>query len=140
MSDAIIQAAIEGRLKTWAAAQAPPIPIAFPNAGFKPVTGQRYLRGTLMPAIPINPSGGGGYKHFHGIYQVDVHVPEGGGTGDATALTGALQVLFRCPTTITKNGLNVNILHTPATGPGGLNGAGFYMVPVSIRYDADSFA
>jgi hypothetical protein len=139
LSDAIIQAAIEGRLKTWAAAQTPPISINYPNTGFKPAPQQKHLRGALLPADPLNPSVGGQYKHYHGIYQVDVCIPDGTGTGDATALTGALQVLFKCPTTIVKDGINVNILHTPATAPGASNGAGFYVVPVSIRYDADSF-
>ena len=56
MSDAIIRAAIESRLTAWAKAQSPAIPIAYENMGYKPTTGQRFLRGTLMPAGTLNPS------------------------------------------------------------------------------------
>ena len=139
MSDAIIQAAIEARLKAWADAQTPPIPIAYENSGYKPTVGQRYLRCTLLPAKPLNPSQGGQHKHFHGIYQVDVHVPEGGGRSVHSPIVEALRVLFKRPTTMPRDGINVNVLQTPATGPGGPNGAGFWMVPLSIYYDANSF-
>lgn len=139
MSDGIIRAAIEGRLKTWADAQVPKIPVAFENTGFKPTIGQRYLSGDLLPANTLNPSQGGLHKHFHGVYQVSIRVPEGQGTGDASALSAAIAVLFKCPTTITAAGLNVHINRTPSTAKGAPDGAGFYMVPVSIRYDADSF-
>eukprot|EP01034_Spumella_vulgaris_P033546 gene33546-41396_t len=139
MSDAIIRAAIEARLKAWADAQAPKIPVAFENSGFKPTIGQQYLSGDLLPAQTLNPSQGGEHKHFHGIYQVSIRVPEGRGTGDASALSAAIAVLFKCPTTIPATGLNVHINRTPSAAKGGSDGAGFYMVPVSIWYDADSF-
>ncbi|MES2262096.1 MAG: phage tail terminator-like protein [Pseudomonadota bacterium] len=140
MSDAIIRSAIEGRLKTWAQAQTPAIPIAFANSGYRPVTGQRYLSGTLVPAITLNPSQGGKHKRYHGFYQVDVRVPDGGGTGDISTIAKAIEVLFECPTTIPKDGLNVHINRTPSTGPGASDGAGFYMVPVTVWYDLDDFS
>ena len=140
MSDAIIRAAIEARLKSWAAAHAPPIPVAYENSGYKPTVGQRYLRGDLLPAETENPSQGGKHKHFHGVYQVSVRVPDGSGTGDASALTKAIAVLFERPTTMVRDGINVNILRTPSAAKGGSDGAGFYVVPVSIWYDANDFS
>lgn len=140
MSNATIRAAIEGRLKTWAAAQTPPIPIAFENVSYAPETGKRYLRGLLMPADTQNPSQGGKHKHYHGIYQVSVYVPTGGGPGDTEAITGPIEALFACPTTIVKNGLNVNINQTPAISRGLPDGAGFHMTPITIKYDVNSFS
>lgn len=139
MSDAIIKAAIETRLIAWAAAQTPPIPASFENSGYKPVAGQRYLRGTLLPALPLNPSQGGSHTHYHGIYQVDVCVPEGGGSTVHSPIVEAIRTLFKRPTTMPRDGVYVNILRTPATGAGAPNGAGFWMVPISIYYDANSF-
>ncbi|WP_308920591.1 DUF4128 domain-containing protein [Janthinobacterium sp. J1-1] len=140
MSDAIIRAAIESRLAVWAKAQSPAIPIAYENMSFKPVTGQCYLRGTLMPAGTLNPSLGGEHSRYHGFYQVDVYVPANGGTGPSSALTKAIEVLFKRPTTIPGSGLNVRINRTPSIGPGLPDDAGFYMVPVTIRYSADDFS
>jgi hypothetical protein len=140
MSNAIIQAAIEVRLAAWAGAQSPAIPIAYENMGFKPTAGQRYLRGTLMPAGTLNPSQGGEHKRYHGFYQVDVYVPANGGTGPSRALTKAIEVLFKCPTTIQSGGLNVHINRTPSVGPGMPDDSGFYMVPVTIWYDLDDFS
>jgi len=68
-----------------------------------------------------------------------VLVPEGGGSAAHSPIIEALRTLFACPTTIPKSGINVNVLRTPATGPGAPNGSGFWMVPLSIWYDANSF-
>lgn len=139
MTDAVIQSAIEGRLKAWAQAQTPPISIAFQNTSYTPVTGQRYMRGFLMPANTLNPSQGGEHKHYHGMYQVSVYTAEGTGTGEASSITKAITELFKCPTTIPKNGLNVRINRTPATAQGMSDGDGFWMVPVTIWYSLDDF-
>lgn len=136
----IIRAAIEARLTTWAKAQTPIIPIAYENNNYVPVTGQRYLRGTLLPADTLNPSQGGEHKRYRGIYQVDVFMPANGGTGGASALTKAIEVLFKCPTAIPRDGVNVRINRTPSVGRGAPDGAGFYMVPVSVWYDLDDFS
>jgi hypothetical protein len=142
MSDSIIASAIEGRLATWAAAQVPPIPVAWENVTYAPVTGQRYLRGFLMPANTENPSQGGKHKHHHGIYQVSVFIPAnpGAGAGAARTIANDIKALFACPTTIVKSGINVNILRSPATAQGIPDDTGFYMVPVTIWYDADDFS
>lgn len=140
MSDAIIRAAIESRLTAWAKAQSPAIPIAYENMGYKPVTGQRYLRGTLLPAGTLNPSLGGEHSRYHGFYQVDVFIPANGGTGPSGALTKAVEVLFKRPTVIPSGDLNVRINRTPSVGPGMQDDAGFYMVPVTIWYDLDDFS
>ncbi len=139
MSNSVVRAAIEGRLKAWAAEQVPPIKIAFQNVAFTPTSGTSYLRGTIIPAQTKNQSVGGLHKHYHGMYQVSVYVPEGSGPGDAETLTKAIEVLFKCPTTIVQSGRNVNVLRTPAVAQGMPDGSGFFMTPVTIWYDMDDF-
>lgn len=140
MSNKIIRAALEGHLKAWAAAQSQPITVLLENRGSKPPTGARYLRAFMMPADTLNPSQGGKHKHYHGIYQVSVYEPENDGTGDSDDLAKAIEVLFQCPTTITKSGLNVQILHTPSIAQSRADGAGFWMTPITIKYSANDFS
>jgi hypothetical protein len=55
MSNAKIRAELETRLKTWADAQTPKIPIAFQNVAFtKPADGSPYMEPILMPNATIN--------------------------------------------------------------------------------------
>lgn len=140
MSNAIIRSAIEGRLKPWADAQSPVIRSAFQNIKFTPAAGETYLRGFLMPANTINPSQGGLHKHFHGMYQVSLYSPAEMGTGAAEALANAIEILFKCGTTIPKSGRNINIQRTPSTAQGMLDDAGWWMIPVTIWYDMDDFS
>ena len=140
MSNKIIRAAIEGRLQEWAALQTPPIPVIFQNMGAKPVVGQRYLRGFLMPAETLNPSEGSRHKYYHGLYQVSIYEVENQGAGDSDELAEAIEVLFASPTTISKGGLNVLIQQTPAIGSSRPDDAGFFMTPVTIKYSANDFS
>ncbi len=140
MSNSIIRAAIEGRLKTWATARAPAMPTAFENVGYTPVLGTAYLRGFLMPANTKNQSIGGKHKGYHGMYQVSLHFPEGQGTGDVEAAAKEIEALFESPTTIVRQGRNVNVTRTPAIAMGMPDEAGFFMVPVTIWYEMDDFS
>ena len=56
MSNKIIRSALEGHLKTWAAAQVPPLPVFLENRSKVPATGERHLRGDLIPAATLDPS------------------------------------------------------------------------------------
>lgn len=140
MSDTIVCAAIEGALQTWAAAQSPAIPLVFENVAYTPVPGSRYIRGFLMPAETLNKSLGGLHKHYHGIYQVSIYVPQDVGAGDGRALAKAIEVLFKCPTTIVKSNRKVNITRTPAVARGAKDDSGFWMIPVTIWYGMDDFS
>lgn len=140
MSNGIVRAAIEGALAVWAAAQSPAIPVVFENMKYVPTVGARYIKGFLMPANTLNPSQGGLHKHYHGMYQISVYVPEGVGPGAAETLTKAIEVLFKSPTTIVHSGRNVSINRTPAVARGMPVEGGFWMVPVTIWYDMDDFS
>lgn len=140
MSNKIIRSAIEGRLKEWAALQVPPIPLILQNRGAKPVVGERYMRGAMMPADTLNPSEGAQHKRYHGMYQVSIYEKENEGTGDSDDLAKAVEVLFACPTVIEKGGLNVRIMQTPSIASSRPDEAGFFMTPVTIKYSADDFS
>ena len=140
MSNSIIRAAIEGRLKPWAAAHAPALPVAFENVSYTPTVGTAYLRGYLMPANTKNPSIGGKHKAYHGMYQVSLYFPGGAGTGDVEAAAKEIEVLFELPTTMQRQGRNVRITRTPAIAKGMPDDTGFFMVPVTIWYEMDDFS
>lgn len=140
MSNKIIRSAIEGRLKEWAAEQVPPIPVILQNRGAKPVVGERYLRGTLIPVDTLNPSQGAQHKRYSGMYQVSIYERENEGTGDSDDLAKAIEVLFACPTTITKGDLNVRVQQTPSIASSRPDEAGFFMTPVTIKYSAEDFS
>lgn len=140
MSNKIIRAALEGYLKAWAGAQAPPIPLFLENRGKKPEIGTRHIRADLMPAETLDPSQGAQHRRYHGMYQVGIFLPENKGTGDSDDLAKAIEVLFKCPSTITKQGLNVRIQQTPSIAQSRPDGAGFWMTPITIKYSADDFS
>ncbi|KQQ40465.1 hypothetical protein ASF61_06850 [Duganella sp. Leaf126] len=140
MSNKIIRSALEGRLKGWAAAQVPPIPVFLENRGKTPTVGERHLRADLLPGDTHDPSQGAQHRRYHGMYQVGVFLPENDGTGDADDLAKAIEVLFRCPTVLTKQGLNVRIMQTPSIAQSRPDGNGFWMTPITIKYSADDFS
>lgn len=140
MSNKIIRAALEERLKTWAAAHTSPIPLFLENRSKVPAVGARHIRTYLMPADTLNPSQGAQHRLYHGIYQISIFLPENDGTGDSDDLAKAIEVLFKCPTTITKSGLNVQILQTPFISQSRPDGAGFWMTTITVKYSANDFS
>jgi hypothetical protein len=140
MSNKIIRSALEGHLKAWASAQVPPLPVFLENRSKAPATGERHLRADLIPAGTLDPSQGAQHRRYQGMYQVGVFLPENEGTGDGDDLAKAIEVLFKCPTVITKQGLNVRIMQTPSIAASRPDGNGFWMTPVTIKYSADDFS
>lgn len=139
MSNDIVRTAIQGRLKAWADAQLPVLPVVWENTEYTPVQGTAYLRGFLMPAETKNPSQGGLHKVYNGLYQISVFFGKGVGTGPVEAACNGIEVLFKAGTTIEKSDRLINILRTPAVAKGAPDGAGFYMVPVTIWYEMEDF-
>lgn len=136
MSNAIIRSALEGRLKTWADAQSPPIPIAFQNAPFTPPNQARYMRAFLLPAETDSNDLAGEHRAYMGLLQVSICVPDGTGSGAAETLSTAIEALFPVSLRLVKSGLTVMITKPASAGPA-LPEAGIYVVPMSIRYRAD---
>ena len=136
MSNAIIRSALESRLKTWADAQVPPIPIAYQNAPFTAPTQSRYLRAYLLPAETSSRLVEGTDRSYMGMFQISICVPEGTGPGAAEQLIASLETLFPAPLTISKSGLNIRITKPISASPS-MQETGLYVVPVNIRYRVD---
>lgn len=136
MSQKTIRAALESRLKTWADAQSPVIPVAWQNVSYTPVSGTRYIRAYLLPAETFDGAITGDYKLYAGIFQLSIYSPDGTGTGAAETIAESLIALFAQNTAIVKSGLTIFIDRTPSMGPSMIE-TGWHVLPVSIRYRVD---
>lgn len=137
MSQQKIRSAFESRLKTWADAQAPPIPIAFENVPFVPPNQARYLRAFLLPGKTNNGRWlDASARTMVGLYQVSVCVPEGSGPAAAESVADALVAQFTNQLLMPSSGIDVRVMGTPYTSPA-MREPGLFVLPVSIAYRAD---
>lgn len=136
MSNKIIRAALESRLKTWAQAQSPPIPIAYQNVAFTPPSQARYLRAFLLPAETRSEDVPGETRTYMGIFQVSICIPDGAGAGAAETILADLETLFPVALRIESAGVSINIPRPVSASPA-MNEPGLFVLPASIRYRAD---
>jgi hypothetical protein len=130
MSNKIIRAELETRLKTWADAQNPKVPIAFEGASFtKPSAGQ-FLEPILIPNITLNREVSGTRKTLIGLFQVNCWAKAGSGMGAAEQLAQSVIDLFPL---LPKTGL-VSIEKTPYASAPMPDSAGWLVIPVTIQY------
>jgi hypothetical protein len=136
MSDALVRAAFETRVATWAAAQSPAIPVEYENVTFTPPTG-RYVRCHLLPAPTQNDMLNGEHRRRMGVFQVSLCMPIGTGPGAAAALTASLDAAFPLSAPMAQGGVKVFLLSPMSPGPA-LQGPDRFIVPVSCTYRADT--
>lgn len=129
-----IRRGLEARL----AAMTPALATAWENKGFTPVAGVPYQRARILPATPDNASQGSKHYIEVGIFEIALFYPNGSGSADAQARAEAIRSWFKRGTTVTHGGVNTIVTHTPAKAQGITEGDR-YVVPVSIRYQADIF-
>lgn len=134
MSQATIRAAFETRLKTWADAQVPPIPVAFENVAFTPPSGT-YLRVFILPATTTSETMDTVHRGYKGVVQVTIVVDLNAGSQKAQQIAQALDSLFPMP------GFNYSGLRINMTSPMSLRNAQSeddrYAYPVSGNYRVD---
>lgn len=130
--------AIRRALETRLDAMTPQLATAFENVSYTPVDGTPYQRANVLPATPDNSTKGAGMRTERGVFQVTLFYPEGVGSADAQARADAIVAWFKRGTSMTNGGVTTIVTHTPAKA-GGFNKDGRYVVPVSIRYQADIF-
>lgn len=134
MSNSIIRVALETRLKTWADAQTPKLPIAFEGNPFvKPATGG-YLEPLLIPNVTSNNDLSGKRKTHLGIFEVRCWYPSGRGMGGVEKLSSSIIDLFPI---LPKTG-KVSIENTPYAERPQIDDAGWIIVPVLIFYRYES--
>ncbi len=133
-----IRQALETALNTWASAQTPVMPVAWQNKAYTPTLGARYVQANILPAETGNPSLGDAHKRFIGIFQVLIYAPDNKGAGDAETLAESLFTTFARGTSFTASTVTVRVLDSPSVLPS-FNDSGWYVLPVSIRYQSDIY-
>jgi hypothetical protein len=133
MSLAIIRKAFETRLKTWADAQTPAIPVAWPNVTFTPPAG-RYVRAFVLPADTTSDTLDKLHRAYTGIFQVSLCMPLNTGSGSAESLAASLDTAFAA--SMLQDGLRI-FLTRPMSAAPAIVEPDRYIVPVSGRYRAD---
>lgn len=134
MSNTKIRAGFESPLATWAAAQSPPIPIAYENKTFTPPTA-RYIRAFLLPAQTDSVDLQGAHRSYRGVFQVSLYMPTGTGAGAAELLVMAICALY--PIRIASSGLSI-VLTRPMAARPAISDPDRYIVPIDCAYRADT--
>ena len=135
MSD-VIRSELETRLAAFAAAQSPPLPVAWEGIPFtKPTTGG-YLEPFLISASTVNPDVAAKRSREVGVFQVNIYFPDG--TGSAPCSNVAIALISAFPV-VPKTGL-VSIEQTPNAARALLDTSGWRVVPVSIKYRYEAIA
>lgn len=130
MSNSIIRAELETRLKAWADAQTPKVPIAFENVPFvKPLDGV-YLEAFLVPNITLDVAVDGSRQRHLGIFQVNCWAKSGKGMRQVEKLAQDVIDLFPL---LPKVGV-VSVDRTPVAESRLMDSAGWVIVPVTIPY------
>lgn len=135
MSNAVIRAELESRLKTWADAQNPQVPIAFQNAAFTKPSSGPYLEAWLLPGPTLNKTVDGSRKTYIGIFQINCWAKSGNGMGVVEQLSQSVINLFPM---LPKTG-SVSIEKTPEAERPIPDDAGWVIVPVTIQYRMETF-
>lgn len=137
MSIKSVRQALEVAISAWSSANAN-FPIAYENVNYKPAQNTAYLRVNVLPAETENPSLGDAHKRYVGILQANIYLKEGNGTATASTTADSLLNYFARGESFTVGQIVVRVLNSPSILPA-LNADGWYILPVSIRYQADVF-
>lgn len=138
MSQHIIRAALESRLAAWAAAQVPPLRVAYENATFQPPDGQDYLRAFLIPAATQSGDMAGKHREWRGVFQVTAVTQPGRGSGRAGQILAELDSVFPVNLSIVREGLRVRV-QSPANALTPDDTGIAYELPISIGYQAQTY-
>lgn len=130
--------AIQQALEAHLAAMTPALATAYENVAFTPTLNVPYQKANLLPASPDNSTQGSSHYREIGIFQVSLYYPAGTASGNAKARAELVRTHFKRGTTLVKSGVKTIITHTPSIHPALVDGDR-YVVPVSIRYQADIF-
>lgn len=130
MSNAVVRSYFETRLKDFALAQSPVLPISYQNVPFtKPGTYASFLECNLYPAPVKNVTTDGTRKRYTGTFQINVWTKSGIGSKAGETLAQALADLFP----IVPKGA-VSVEETPSMRTAILDEAGYSIIPVTILY------
>jgi hypothetical protein len=138
MSLATIRKSFETRLKTWADALTPAMPIAWENVTYTPPANTaRYARAFVIPAPTEASTLARTDRVYRGLFQVSLAMPLNKGAGAAETLIASLDAAFAH--TFTQDSLRIWLL-TPFRPAAGMPQDDRWVVPVSAEYMAQTYA
>lgn len=130
MTQKIVRAGLEKKLKTWADAQG--LSVAWENVAFNPPAGA-YVRAFLLPSPAVSQSLDKAHRRYAGLLQVNLTMPINGGS--AENLAASLSAAFAPQTHIVEAGVTIYITD-PASPAPAIQEDNRYTVPVTIPYTA----
>ena len=136
MSDQLIRSLFEGRLKTWAAARAPALPVAWENVGFTPPAGV-YLQAFLLRGATTSRDLAGDNRNRVGVFQISINCPAGNGPGAGESIAAELDALFPMNLRLTSGIFAVQQLSPLRLWAP--DSADRYVLPVDFEYRADTY-
>ena len=126
-----IQTALDSILKTWADAE--PIIVAWENIGRQTDIDVPHVASFLLPAeTTLSSLANADSSDYTGIYQVNVYVQKGDGTGSSRPLVDGLLNAFRKGVAETVDGQKTRI--ETSWRSNAIPDEAWYVIPVSVRY------
>lgn len=138
MSQDLIRAAFEKRLKDWAKARTPELAVAWQNINFTPPSNAVYLRAYVLPAATISRDAAGDHRQYRSLFQVNVVMPIGAGSRAAEQIQAELDALFQVNLIMPSGGLAVRV-RTPISSGQPTTGDADHTVPISMGYDVQFY-
>lgn len=136
MTQPRIRAAFETRLNTWAAARDPVLAVLWQNVTQNQPAAD-HLRAFVMPARTDSLFLDGTHRGYRGVFQVSVFCVAGTGPKKAEGIAEEIATLFPNALTMTESGLDV-VIASPMSSAVAIGEPGWYSIPVSCRYTADT--
>jgi len=128
-----VRAYFESALNTWASSQS--IPVSFENVPFTKPSSGTYIECFLLPAATIARTAKGDKTREVGIFQINVWIPSGEGSGPAQAIADSIAALFPL---VPKSGA-VSIEKPPSIERAINDVSGWYVLPVVIHYRHENY-
>ncbi|USX01859.1 DUF4128 domain-containing protein [Pseudomonas proteolytica] len=139
MSDRIIRSLFEARLKAWASAHVPALPIAYEDVAFTPpVNDAPYLKIFLLPGNTDSEDLEGKHASYRGVLQISVVTKAGEGRGGAGLIADEISALYPNNMALTKAEFTV-FIRSPMATAGAIQGDTTSSLPLSFQYRADTF-
>ncbi|MEO6679498.1 MAG: phage tail terminator-like protein [Pseudomonas sp.] len=139
MSDRIIRSLFEARLKAWASARVPALPIAYEDVAFTPpANNARYLKIFLLPGSTDSDDLEGKHTSYRGVLQISVVTKAGEGRGAAGLIADEISALYPNNMALTKAEFTV-FIRSPMATAGAIQGDTTSSLPLSFQYRADTF-
>lgn len=129
-----IRLTLESRLKVWADAYSPALPIAAENVNFTKPINSPFVESYLIPNSTLSRNVTASKMTYIGFLQVNIWTKKDTGTFQAEQIADSLGTMF-------KHGLkigNLTITNPPSVGRPMLDSAGWIIHPVLISYRYDS--